>query len=410
MNGHAARRVVVTGMGAVTPLGNNVEDFFSNLISGATGIRMVDELSATRGFGVVDVDMAAHFSVSENRQLDRVSQMAIIAAKQAIDSAGSTLSLPLGESAGVFFGTGMGGAESLQEGYFDFYKITPQKKMLIVLAAMTHAPASHIGLRYGIQGESQTYSSACSSSSVAIGEAFRRIRDGYLDVALAGGAEALLLPAIIQSWIDMKVLCKESSDSPGTGCRPFSADRDGFALAEGAGVLVLESLEHALQRGAQPIAEFVGYGVSNDAKSLSKPDLQGQKLAFRRALADADIAPKKIGYINAHGTATKVGDAIETDLIKEMLGQHAYRIPVSSTKSAHGHLLGATGAVEMIATILALKTQIVPPTTHWSQADSACDLNYVPQRGMPVKDLEYAASNSFAFGGSNAVLIARNYR
>jgi 3-oxoacyl-[acyl-carrier-protein] synthase II len=181
-------------------------------------------------------------------------------------------------------------------------------------------------------------------------------------------------------------------------------------LAEGAGVLVLESLEHALQRGAQPIAEIVGYGVSNDAKSLSKPDLQGQKLAFRRALADADIAPKKIGYINAHGTATKVGDAIETDLIKEMLGQHAYRIPVSSTKSAHGHLLGATGAVEMIATILALKTQIVPPTTHWSQADSACDLNYVPQRGMPVKDLEYAASNSFAFGGSNAVLIARNYR
>lgn len=409
MNMLAARRVVVTGMGAVTPLGNNVDDFFANLTAGATGIRMVSELCATRGLGVVDIDMDAHFSTLENRQLDRVSQLALIAARQAIDSAGSTLPLPLGESAGVFFGSGMGGAQSLQEGFFDFYKISPQKKMLIVLAAMTHAPASHIGLRYGIQGESQTYSCACSSSSVAIGEAFRRIRDGYLDVALAGGAEALLVPAIIQSWIDMKVLCKEPGDSPGTGCRPFSADRSGFALAEGAAVLVMESLEHALQRGARPIAEIVGYGVSNDAKSLSKPDLNGQKLAFGRALTDAGIAPEKIGYINAHGTATKVGDVVETALIKEMLGEHAYRIPVSSTKSAHGHLLGAAGAIEMIATILALKTQIVPPTTHWSQADSACDLNYVPQRGLPVTGLEYAVSNSFAFGGSNTVLVVKNH-
>ncbi|AMP05326.1 beta-ketoacyl-[acyl-carrier-protein] synthase family protein [Collimonas pratensis] len=410
MSRHATRRVVVTGMGAVTPLGNNVDDFYANLIAGATGIRMVDELSATRGFGVVDVDMSIHFSVSESRQLDRVSQMAIIAAKQAVAHAGSTLQTPLGESSGVFFGTGMGGAQSLQEGYFDFYKMAPQKKMLIVLAAMTHAPASHIGLRYGIQGESQTYSSACSSSSVAIGEAFRRISDGYLNVALAGGAEALLLPAIIKSWTDMKVLCQEPNDAPGTGCRPFSADRDGFSLAEGAAVLVLESLEHALQRGAQPIAEIVGYGVSNDAKSLSKPDLQGQKLAFHRALTDANIQPEKIGYINAHGTATMIGDVIETNMIKEMLGQHAYRIPVSSTKSAHGHLLGATGAVEMIATILALKKQIVPPTTHWSRADSVCDLNYVPGQGLQVDGLEYAMSNSFAFGGSNAVLVVKNYQ
>jgi len=218
-----------------------------------------------------------------NRQLDRVSQLALIAARQAIDSAGSTLPLPLGESAGVFFGSGMGGAQSLQEGFFDFYKISPQKKNADRAGCDDPCASFAHRLRYGIQGESQTYSCACSSSSVAIGEAFRRIRDGYLDVALAGGAEALLVPAIIQSWIDMKVLCKEPGDSPGTGCRPFSADRSGFALAEGAAVLVLESLEHALQRGARPIAEIVGYGVSNDAKSLSKPDLNGQKLAFGRA-------------------------------------------------------------------------------------------------------------------------------
>ncbi len=409
MNSHAAHRVVVTGMGAVTPLGNNVGDFFANLIAGATGIRMAEELHASRGFGIVDVDMSAHFSMAEARQLDRVSQFAMIAAREAIDSAGSTLQIPLGASSGVFFGTGMGGAASLQEGYFDFYKIAPQKKMLIVLAAMTHAPASHIGIRYGVQGESMTYSTACSSSSIAIGEAYRRIRHGYLDVALAGGAEALLLPAIIQSWIDMKVLCKESDEAPGTGCRPFSADRDGFALAEGAGMLVMESLEHALQRGAQPIAEIVGYGLSNDAKFLSKPDLQGQKLAFQRALADANLTPEQIGYVNAHGTGTQVGDVVETNLIKEMLGEHAYRIPVSSTKSAHGHMIGATGAVEMIATMMALQKQIVPPTTHWRMADSECDLNYVPHKGLPVNDLEYAVSNSFAFGGSNAVLIAKKY-
>jgi 3-oxoacyl-(acyl-carrier-protein) synthase len=277
---------------------------------------------------------------------------------------------------------------------------------------MTHAPASQIALTFNVRGECQTYSTACSSAAVAIGEAFRRIQHGYLTTAITGGADCILMPGVLDSWMAMHVLCQPPDFAPHAGCRPFSANRTGFAIGEAAGVLVLESLEAATARGATIVAELVGYGVSNDATHITKPNPVGQALAMRRAITCAGIATTDIGYINAHGTATAAGDVAETQSIKAVFGDHAYQLAVSSTKSAHGHCMGGTAAVEFIATVLALRQQIIPPTTHYGEPDADCDLDYVPHRGRTVpavKPLRYAASNSFAFGGNNAVLIAKRW-
>lgn len=399
------RRVVVTGAGLISPLGNSVEGFFANLIAGRSGVRSCDRARG-RSLGRVEFDASSHFGVLELRHLDRVSQFSIVAARRALASAGLNAP-PLGEGAGVFFGTGMGGAGSLEEGFKDFFGVAGAcKKLLTVPAAMTHAPGAHVGLCAGVRGECQTYSTACSSSAVALGEAFRRIRDGYLDIALAGGAEALLVPSVLQAWEDMKVLCADPPDAPGTGCRPFSLDRSGFALSEGAAVLVLEVMANAKRRGARPLAEIVGYGVSNDASHITRPDPQGQAMAMRLGLADAGISEADVGYINAHGTATRAGDAAEARAIHTVFGPRAAQLPVSGTKSGHGHLMGATGAVEFLATAMALHEQVVPPTTHWTRVDPECELDCVPRAGRAVSGLRFAMSNSFAFGGNNAVLIA----
>jgi 3-oxoacyl-[acyl-carrier-protein] synthase II len=342
--------------------------------------------------------------------IDRVSQLAMLAAKRAVADAGLEHPEDLGENTGVYFGTGMGGAESTELAYAKFFNAGGEKKKLLTIpAAMTHAPASQVALAHGVRGECQTYSTACSSSAVAIGEAYRRIRDGHVTLALTGGAECVLTPGILDSWAAMRVLCSDPADAPGTGCRPFSADRTGFAIGEGAAVLVLENLDHARARRARALAEVVGFGVSNDATHITKPCPVGQALAMRRALDDARVGPADIGYINAHGTATRAGDVAETRAIKTVFDDKAYEIPISATKSAHGHLMGATGAVEFLAMVLALGEQCVPPTTHWTVPDPECDLDYVPGMGREIEGLEYALSNSFAFGGNNAVLIARRW-
>ena len=401
-------RVVVTGMGVLSPLGNSVNEFFANLVAGQTGIRHHPEKILPRTVGVVDFAPEQHFSKIQLLGLDRVSQFAIVAAGQAVNQAGLKADAPLGDDVGVFFGTGAGGAESTEHAYAKYFNAGGEKKKLLTIpAAMTHAPASQVAIRFGVRGECQTYSTACSSSSVAIGEAYRRIRDGYLYCALAGGAECVLTPAILDNWMVMQVLCNDKSDVGGTGCRPFSADRTGFAIGEGAGMLILESLDAAQARGATILAEIVGYGVSNDAMHITKPNAAGQALAMQRALTDARIDARQIDHINAHGTATLAGDAVEMQSIKAVFGKHAYAIPVSATKSAHGHLMGATGVVELIATIQALQQQTVPPTTHWTTPDPDCDLDYVPGKGRPVQGLQYAMSNSFAFGGNNVALVAR---
>ncbi|MBC7438016.1 MAG: beta-ketoacyl-[acyl-carrier-protein] synthase family protein [Bdellovibrionales bacterium] len=400
------RRVVVTGMGLLCPLGNTPDSFFDKLIAGGTGIAPHPNPEVAKPVGMVQGEVAGHFTKLQQLDLDRVSQLSLLAARQALGMAG--LVGPLGNDAGMFFGTGAGGIESIEHAYASFFgRGNDDQKLLTILSAMPHAPASQVAMRYGIRGECQTYSSACSSSAVAIGEAFRRVRDGYLDRAVAGGGESMLSPGVLDSWNSMRILCDDPESAPGTGCRPFSGDRCGFSLGEGAAFVVLETLDAARERGVRVVAEIVGYGVSNDASHMSRPQPQGQVLAMQRAMAMMRGKPHKIGYINANGTGTQAGDVTETKAIKMMFGDHAYQMPVSSTKSAHGHLVGAAGAVEFIAALMALTRQVVPPTTHWACRDPECDLDYVPQLGRQVQNLTHVMSNSFAFGGSNASLIAQ---
>jgi 3-oxoacyl-[acyl-carrier-protein] synthase II len=312
------------------------------------------------------------------------------------------------QRAGVFVGTGMGGAQTTDDGYFTLYaEGSDRVKPYSVLMAMTNAAASWIGIEYGLLGPNLTYSTACSSSAVAIGEAARRIAAGDVDVMIAGGSEAPLNYGTLIAWDALKTLATPDPDDPGASCKPFAKDRTGLVLGEGAAMVVLEDWQHAQARGARVHAELIGYGLCTDATHITRPSIAGQAAAMRRALDAAAIQPDEIGYINAHGTATLANDAVETAAIKDVFGPHAYRIPVSSTKSMHGHLLGAAGALEFVASVLALERQVIPPTINLHAPDPECDLDYVAGGARSGVKLAAAMSNSFAFGGTNAVLICR---
>jgi len=340
--------------------------------------------------------------------MDRVAQMAVVAAHRALSAAGLLADDRGPADAGTYIGCGMGGSQAIQDAYSAYYQRRSRKvKPTSVPLIMPNAPAAHISMRYGILGPSLTYSVACSSSAIAIGEAFHAIRDGYLDRALAGGAEAMLNDGSVVAWESLGVLAKVHPDGPAASSRPFAADRTGFVLGEGAAVLVVESADAMRARGGHGLAEIVGFGMSSDAHNLTQPALDGQVRAMRSALADASVAPEAIGYINAHATATPVGDKIEIDAVKQTFGEHARRLAISATKSMHGHLVGAAGALEFAITVLALQRRRLPPTANLTAPDPACDLDCVPVRGREAAELEYALSNSFAFGGSNAVLVAR---
>jgi len=408
------RRVVVTGMGVVSPVGNDCTAFFDNMLAGRSGIRrpsgaFAEQLAA----GVVgEVEHAPGSRLPKARLalLDRFSEFALEAADQAVRDSGIEWTQALSARAGVFLGTGMGGARTIESGYEELFvrgkhRLPPQT----VLRAMNNAAAANISLDHGLRGPSLTYSAACASSSISIGEAFRAIRHGYADAALAGGAESLLTLGTIRAWEALRTLAVADAEDPSASCRPFSGDRTGLVLAEGAGMLVLESFDAARARGARIHAEVIGYGVASDAAHLTRPSVEGQAATMRQALADAGISAEEVDYINAHGTATLAGDAVETAAIKQVFGRHAASVPVSSTKSMHGHLMGAAGAVELIASILAIGRRALPPTAHLRVADPACDLDYVPGRGRTGVDVRTVMSNSFAFGGSNAVLIARAF-
>jgi len=407
------RRVVVTGMGVVSPVGNDCGTFFDSLLAARSGIRglsasFAGRLTANVG-GEVDYDPATRFSKAKLGLLDRFSQFALEASAQAIQDSGLEFEESLKGSTAVFVGTGLGGACTIENGYEEiFLQNRDRVSPYIVPRAMNNAAAGHISIDYGLRGPSVTYSTACSSSAIAIGEACRTIRHGYADAAIAGGAESLLTLGTIRAWEALRTLAVTDTDDPAASCRPFSKDRTGLVLAEGAGMVVLENLEHALRRGARIHAELIGYGAGSDAAHLTRPGLEGQIEAMRQALADAGIAAEEVDYINAHGTATLAGDVIETAAIKRVFGA-ATRIPVSSTKSMHGHLMGATAAVEFIASVLAIKHRAVPPTANLRVADPECDLDYVPNRGRKEIGVRTVMSNSFAFGGSNAVLIARAF-
>jgi 3-oxoacyl-[acyl-carrier-protein] synthase II len=337
--------------------------------------------------------------------LDRVSYLALVAATQAIEDSGIDFSQENRERCGVSVGTGMGGAATTDEGYHTLYAERSDRiKPFTVIAAMTNAAAAWIGLEYALVGPNLTYSTACSSSAVSIGEAAEKIRTGRAEVMIAGGAEAPLTPGVLRAWDAMRTLARPDKVNPGASCRPFSRNRSGLVLGEGAAFLVLESWDHAVQRGAKIHAVLRGYGLTTDAAHITRPTVIGQTSAMVAALNAAGLAPDDVDYINAHGTATLQNDAVETAAIKEVFGPRAYQIPVSSTKSMHGHLLGAAGALELVICVGCLERGWIPPTMHLDQPDPACDLDYVAGAARENIRLRIALSNSFAFGGTNAVL------
>ncbi|MGH8609348.1 MAG: beta-ketoacyl-[acyl-carrier-protein] synthase family protein [Gammaproteobacteria bacterium] len=406
------RRVVVTGLGVICPLGNEPFAFFNNLMAGKSGIKRIGadfcKRLSTPIAASVTFDASAYFPVSKLRVLDRVCQFALAAAGQALEDAGPALSGEDRLHTGVFLGSGMGGTNTTDEGYQNIYKKGSDRvKPYTLLMAMTNAPASWIGIEYGLSGPNVTVSTACSSSAVAIGEAWRRIKSGEAEIMLAGGAEAPLNFGTLKAWEALKTLALEDAVDPSASCKPFAKDRTGLVLGEGAAILVLEEYRRATRRDAQIYGEIVGYGLSTDATHITRPTVEGQARAMQLAIESAELDPKQIDYINAHGTGTLQNDGVETSAIKRVFGEQAYRIPVSSTKSMHGHLLGAAGAIEFAATLLAMRASAIPPTINLRVPDPECDLDYVAEGGRVDVEAKVVMSNSFAFGGTNAVLIAR---
>ena len=408
------KRVVVTGIGVVSPLGNDRNALLANLGKGFAAIRRIEgphferlevPLAAPAAF-----DGSAHFDAPQLRMLDRVSQFALYAAREAMRDARHAFDDESRHQCGVFLGTGMGGAHSTDEGYWTVYgERSNRVKPFSVLMAMNNAAAGWIGLEYKLTGPNFTYSTACSSSAVAIGEAWRRIAQGELKQALAGGSEAPLTFGTMKAWEAMRTLAMEDKNDPAASCKPFARNRSGLVLGEGAAVLLLEERERAMARGAPIYAEVAGYGTCTDIGHITRPSVEGQARAMVLALESAQLPPDAIGYINAHGTGTLANDPVETAAIKQVFGDHAYRLAVSSTKAMHGHLLGAAGALEFAATVLALHTQTLFPTLHLEQPDPECDLDYVPHGARHDVRVEAAMSNSFAFGGTNAVLVAKKH-
>lgn len=398
------RRVVVTGFGVVSAAGIGSREFFDALLQGRSGVAPLPwrpDIVAAQ----VPWREEEHFSRAEAGALDRGAQFAFVAAGEALQRAGLDRQALPATRTGLYLGTGMGGATALDRGYTALLAGDGRVSPSTVVLSMANAPASHLAMRLGIRGPTLTYSIACASAAVAIGEACAAIRSGVVDVAIAGGCEALLVPGVVAAWHAMRVMAAADADDPARSCRPFSAGRSGLVLGEGAGIVVLEEEGRASRRGAPLLAEIAGYGLSNDATHIAKPDSEGQAEAMRAALADAGLRPESIGYLNAHGTGTAVGDVVETRSIRAAFGASAAGLPVSSTKALHGHLLGASGAVELVAALMSLGESLVPPTANFTAPDPQCDLDYVTEGPRPLRS-RAVMSNSFAFGGTNAVLIA----
>lgn len=405
------RRVAVTGIGVLSPLGASAAEVYANARAGRSGVRRIEAAYAKRlqapiAACVADFDAGRIFEAPRLRMLDRVSQFALVSARQALDAAGNALADCDLERGGVFVGTGMGGSISNDEGYATLYGESSDRiKPYTVLLGMHNAPAAWISLEHGLRGPSLTYSTACSSSAVAIGEAWLRIAAGSLDLAVAGGAEAPLSLGSLKAWEALRTLATVDAAQPAASCKPFAADRSGMVLGEGAAMLVLEPWDRAVSRGATLYGEVLGYGLSTDIAHITRPSVEGQAAAMRAALRSAAIGPADIGMINAHGTATPANDLAETAAIKAVFGERAPHIPISATKALHGHLLGAAGALECVLSLLALRHGTALPTMHLKAPDPSCDLDYVPNVAREGVAARAMISNSFAFGGTNAVLV-----
>ncbi|HEY4363933.1 MAG TPA: beta-ketoacyl-[acyl-carrier-protein] synthase family protein [Bryobacteraceae bacterium] len=399
-----ARRVAVTGMGVVSPFGDTFGDFWTAMAAGTSGIRPMTSvppgaLRFPNAAEAAGFDALRHFEEKEAAMLDRFAQFAVVAAREAVQASGVKIAEGAGHRAAIVTGSCTGGQATEDENFRALYAGNQRISPLTIPRVMGNAGASWISREMGITGPVYTVSTACSSSNHAIGQAFWMVRNGMVDLAVAGGSEAPFSLGFLKAWEAMRVVAPDT-------CRPFSKDRRGLILGEGAGMLVLEPLEAARARGAQVWGEIAGFGMSSDAHHLTQPLAEGAARAMRGALEDAGARPEAVGYINAHGTGTVANDATETAAIRAVFGAHADRLMVSSTKSMHGHALGAAGALEAAATLAALRGGVIPPTANYTEADPACDLDVVPNHHREA-ELEWAMSNTFAFGGLNAVLVFR---
>nr|WP_145548613.1 beta-ketoacyl-[acyl-carrier-protein] synthase family protein [Variovorax boronicumulans] len=393
--------VAVTGLGVVSPHGSDADAMFEALLQGHSAIAPVfPELTKPACAATVAFDPLQWFTKMQLTGVDRVSQLAVAAADLALRDA-DVRGEVAPERLGIYAGCGMGGAAALEAAYCGGGRVPP----LTIPAFMPNAPAAHVAMRHKVLGPVLTYSVACASSAVAIAEAAAAVQRGDLDVAIAGGSEALIVPGVVLAWQAMHTLAAFDEGMAATSVRPFAADRSGFALGEGAAFVVLESAERARARGARIHARLAGWGISSDAAHLTKPDAAGQARALNAALHRADLAPRDVGYCNAHGTATKAGDLVECEALAQVFGDALPGLAVSSTKALHGHLLGAAGALEAVVTVQALAQRRLPPNAHCSAPDPQCRVPLVPADGAAAPQLAAAISNSFAFGGTNAVLL-----
>lgn len=408
-------RVVITGMGVVSPIGNNIRTFWNNLIKGESGISSIDTFDITdhkaKIAGIVrDFDADEILGKKEARRLDRFSQFAIAAAEQAWADSKLDLNHIDPEKLGVYVGSGIGGLETLVENIDALRQKGPRRvSPTLVPGMISNAAAAQISIKWNAMGPSMSPVSACAIGNTAIGEAFRLIRSGEVDAVFAGGTEAAITDLSVASFGNATALSTRN-DAPTQASRPFDEDRDGFVMSEGAGILILESLSHALRRGAKIYAEVIGYGASSDAHHMvaTHPEGKGAYLAMKAALKNANISIEEVGVISAHATSTKVGDISETKAIKDLFGKQAYQIPITANKSMVGHMLGAAGGVEAIALAMSLKEGIIPPTINLENPDPLCDLDYVPGIARQVK-INTGVSNSFGFGGHNAAIVLKKY-
>ena len=401
-------RVVVTGLGAVTPLGHTAASYWDSLKRGLSGVGPVtlpltpEELTQKVVAEVKNFDPLKHFAERDISTLDRIVQFAVVAAREAIAQSGLTFDMPLSVRTACIVGSGVGGQTTHDDSFRRIYRENKTRVFpLTIPKLMVNAAASQISMLCGLRGPSFAVASACASATHAIGLAAQMVRSGAVDCAVTGGAEACITFGTLRAWEAMRVMAPDA-------CRPFSIDRKGLILGEGSAILVLEPLERARARGAQILGEIVGFGMSADAADITAPDVGGMTRALEAALADARLAPQDIQYVNAHGTGTAANDVAETQALHKAFGAHARKLAVSSTKSMIGHALGAGGALELAATLLAIREGIVPPTIGYLGPDPACDLDYVPNEARALV-VDAALSNSFAFGGLNAVLAVKKF-
>ncbi|HEY7911080.1 MAG TPA: beta-ketoacyl-ACP synthase II [Blastocatellia bacterium] len=409
------RRVVVTGIGLICGSGNTKEEVWSSLLAGRSSIGPITKFDASQfpvriASEVKNFDPLKFFEKKEVKKMDVFIHYAVAAAQEAMDDSGLRVTVDNAERIGTYIGSGIGGFGVIEREHEKFLKGGPGKiSPFFIPAAIVNLASGWVSIRFGLKGPNSATCTACSTSAHAVGDSFKIIQRGDADAVLCGGAEAAITPMGVGGFAAMRALSTRNDD-PEHSSRPFDADRDGFVIGEGAGVLVLEELDHARRRGAKVYAEVVGYGMSSDAFHITQPseDGDGAVRVMSNAIKDAGIEPREVGYINAHGTSTFYNDKLETMAIKRVFADAAYRMPVSSTKSMMGHLLGAAGGVEAGLLALALRDQIMPPTANYEKPDPDCDLDYVPNQARRAQ-IRYALSNSFGFGGTNAALLMKQF-